>query len=193
MPGIVDPGVEIPAEATAIHGITTEYAREHGENVDKAAAGIVVALQAAWAAGMPVVGYNIAYDLTVLDRALYRAGLDGIGEIGPVIDPLVIDRSVDRYRRGKRTLTAACQHYDVRLDGAHDSTQDALAAARVAWRIAQRHPAIAALTLPELQDLQREAHWEWATHFQEYLRKKGTPEVIDTAWPIRRRPAAAST
>src|SRR5882762_6230863 len=27
---LIDPGVEIPAEATAIHGITTEYAREHG-------------------------------------------------------------------------------------------------------------------------------------------------------------------
>ena len=27
---LADPGVEIPAGAAAVHGITTEYAREHG-------------------------------------------------------------------------------------------------------------------------------------------------------------------
>ena len=138
---------------------------------------------------MPVVAYNASFDLTVLDCELRRHEFGGIGEIGPVIDPLVLDRYVDRYRRGSRKLVDACRFYGVRIDAAHDSTEDALAAARVAWRIAQKYPAIAAMSLPELQDIQREAHWEWATHFAAYLASKGTPEHIDTAWPIRRTPA----
>ena len=32
---LADPGVEIPAEATQVHGITTEYAREHSKPHDK--------------------------------------------------------------------------------------------------------------------------------------------------------------
>ena len=186
---LIDPGVEIPAEATAIHGISTAHAVEHGISLHLALPGIRDALQSAWAAGQPVVAFNASYDLTVLDCELRRHEFGGIGEIGPVIDPLVLDRYVDRYRRGSRKLVDACRFYGVRIDAAHDSTEDALAAARVAWRIAQRHPAIAAATLPELQDIQREAHWEWATHFAAYLASKGTPEHIDTAWPIRRTPA----
>ena len=30
---LADPGVEIPEQASAVHGITTEYAREHGRPV----------------------------------------------------------------------------------------------------------------------------------------------------------------
>ncbi|MBV7412916.1 3'-5' exonuclease, partial [Dermabacteraceae bacterium TAE3-ERU27] len=32
---LADPGVEIPAQASEIHGITTEYAREHGRPHDE--------------------------------------------------------------------------------------------------------------------------------------------------------------
>jgi len=29
---LANPGIDIPAEATAVHGITTEHAREHGQD-----------------------------------------------------------------------------------------------------------------------------------------------------------------
>ena len=185
MSWLINPGVEIPTEATAVHGITTEAAVERGANPVDACVEILEWLTQSWARDIPVIAYNASYDLTVLDQDLRRNGLAGIGEIGPVIDPLVLDRGLDRYRRGKRTLTAACEHYGVRLDGAHDSTADALAAARVAWRIAQRYPQVGAASLDELMELQAGMHLEWATHFQSYLRSQGKDEVIDTSWPLR--------
>jgi len=183
---LANPGIDIPAEATAVHGITTEHARAHGADPAAVADQVLTALLAAWAAGQPIVGYNIAFDLTVLDAELRRHGVcDGLPMVGPVIDPLVLDRGLDRYRRGKRTLGAACEHYGVRLDGAHDATADALAAARVAWRIAQRHPDVAALDLDALTALQTRMHLAWAENFQAHLASKGSTEIIDTAWPLR--------
>lgn len=41
---LVDPGVDIPAEATAVHGITTEHARSHGVKASYAVAEIREAL-----------------------------------------------------------------------------------------------------------------------------------------------------
>ena len=187
---LADPGIEIPAEATAVHGITTEHAREHGEDARRVAGGVAETLRMQWLAGRPVVIFNAPYDLTVLSCELDRYGLDPLGEIGPVIDPLVLDRVLDRFRRGKRTLVAACEHYRVKLDGAHDSTADAVAAARVAWRIGQVYPQVAEMTLPELHVYQEEAYADWAEHFEGYLRGKGSSEVIDRSWPVRRAAVA---
>ena len=45
-----------------------------------------------------------------------------------VIDPFVIDKHIDPYRKGKRTLTAVCEHHGVKQTDAHDATGDDLAA-----------------------------------------------------------------
>ncbi len=78
---LVDPGVEIPAEATAIHGITTEQARREGLPAMEAVPAIAGLAAELWRTGIPVVIYNAAYDLTVLDRELRRQGLPGL-EVG---------------------------------------------------------------------------------------------------------------
>jgi len=182
---LVDPGVAIPAAAAAIHGITTEHAHAAGGFPPVAAAQILAELNEAWTGGRPVVIYNASYDLTVLDRELRRhCGVNLDGVIGPVIDPFCIDKALDPYRKGKRTLTATCEHYGVKLTDAHSSTGDALAAARLAWRLAQLYPA-------ELGDLSKinalQAAWraEWAVNFADYLRRQGKPEHIDGSWPLR--------
>jgi DNA polymerase III subunit epsilon len=190
---LVDPGVEIPTEASDIHGVTTAQAQAHGQDPASAAAQILAELDEAWTGGHPVVIYNGSYDLTVLDRELRRhcgSNLDGV--IGPVIDPFVIDKHLDRYRKGKRTLIACCEHYKVTLGGAHDATQDALAAGRLAWRLAQVYP-------QQLGDLSLvnalQAAWraEWAVGFTDYLRRQGSDEIVDGDWPLRpyREPAVA--
>jgi DNA polymerase-3 subunit epsilon len=187
---LADPGVEIPAEATAVHGITTAFARQNGRTPQEVLAEIRAALVEAWDAGRPVVVFNAPYDISVLDRELHRHGLTPLPAIGPVIDPLVLDRHADRYRRGPRTLDALCAHYAIHRDGAHDATQDALAAARVAWRIAQRHPHLAAMDLQDLFALQVRARSTWAQEFETYLRSQGRHEVIDRSWPIRQETAS---
>lgn len=140
-----------------------------------------------------------AFDLTLLAAELARYGLpslaDRLGGVatGPVVDPLTIDRAVDRYRRGKRTLEAVCGVYGVRLEAAHDAGADALAAVQVARAIAARHPGVAALTPADLHAEQIRWHARWARDFQSYLRRQGTPDaVIDTAWPLRGLAAAGA-
>lgn len=193
---LIDPGVEIPAEAASIHGVTTEKARTEGRPAAEALTEIVKCLEVAWSAGYPVVGHNVGYDLTLLDHDLARHGLAGVAERGGpgfVVDTLALDRMVDRYRKGKRTLTAAAKHYDVRLDGAHNAGFDAVCSARIAWRIAELYPDQVQIPLDELMAAQAASHADWATEFQAYLRKNGQPDaVIDTAWPMRARAGVAA-
>lgn len=185
---LIDPGVEIPAEASAVHGISTEHARKYGEQPAKALSDIHNALIAGWARGIPVVAYNASYDLTVLDRELRRHGLPGLDVRGLVIDPLVLDRYVDKYRRGSRKLDAACKHYGVPLDNAHDATADALAAVGVARQILRKHPDLDAMGASYLMARQSAAHRSWAVGFEAYLAREGTPEHIDPSWPMRKMP-----
>ncbi|MEU2894540.1 3'-5' exonuclease [Streptomyces sp. NPDC088106] len=189
---LADPGVPIPADAVAVHGISTERATAEGRPADQVADAIAAVLTDHWKAGVPVVAYNAAFDLTLLSAELRRYGLpslrDRLGGIdpAPVIDPYTIDRAVDRYRRGKRNLEAVCAEYGVVLDSAHDATADALAAARLACAIADRHPKVAALGPAELHLRQIEWYAEWAADFQDFLRRKGdTAAVIDGTWPLR--------
>ncbi|MGH2899874.1 MAG: exonuclease domain-containing protein, partial [Solirubrobacteraceae bacterium] len=151
---LVDPGVEIPAEATAVHGISTERARAEGRPAPEAIEEICRALIAAPAG--PLVIFNARYDLTVLDRMLRRLGLGAVSDFGRwVVDPAVIDKWLDRYRKSyprgvtpeqaaergipsSRTLGGMCRHYGAELDQAHDAGADAVAAARLAFVIAAR-------------------------------------------------------
>lgn len=202
---LADPGIEIPVEATAIHGITTEHARRHGRPAADVAREISGLLADLVEEGKPIVIFNAPYDLTLLDRECRRHDEtdpvrgcptlhercedDGLDLY--VIDPLVLDRAMDPYRRGSgtRKLTYVCQQiYDITLsdEDAHGSTADALATARVAWRIAHRYPACGELGLDELQVKQAEWHREWAVNFGEWLERQGKTNDVDVSWPIRR-------
>ncbi len=186
---LIDPGCEIPEEAAAVHGITTEHAREHGEAPGPALNDISGALVRSARAGIPIVAFNAPYDLTVIDRETRRHDLDPFTEQFPhaatVIDPFVLDKHLDPYRRGKRTLTATCEHYGLRVDGAHNAAADAIAAARLAWKLAMVYPQLSAMTLPDLHELQVKAKAGQAASFQDYLHKQGKTEVIDGSWPIK--------
>jgi DNA polymerase-3 subunit epsilon len=184
---LIDPGVEIPAASTAFHGITTEQARAEGRAPADALTEIVRLLRTTWERGVPVVAFNGAYDFTVLDRELGRHLDSGFAATGPVVDPHIIDRALDR-RRGKRTLEETCRHYEVRLDGAHDATQDALAATRLAWRLARVYQAeVGAPSLSELHDKQVVWSQQWADSLNQYWRAQGKDNTMDGAWPVRPR------
>ncbi|MFF5138780.1 3'-5' exonuclease [Streptomyces sp. NPDC013157] len=189
---LADPGVEIPADAVAVHGISNERAAAEGRPADQVADALADVLTGYWKTGVPVVAYNATFDLTLLSAELRRHGLpslsDRLGGLdpAPVVDPYTIDRWVDRYRRGKRNLEAVCAEYGITLAAAHNASADALAAARLAGAIAERHPKIAALGPAELHRRQVEWYAEWAADFQQFLRRKGEADaVVDGAWPLR--------
>jgi len=187
---LLDPGVEIPAGASAVHGITTERARAEGRPPREAVEEIVATLAEQLRQGVPVVAFNARFDLTCLDREARRNGIASLADrVGGaagmlVVDPFVLDKQVDRYRKGKRTLGAVCAHYNVPLDEAHASHADALAAARVAWRLGQAFEELRALDLPTLHA--RQVAWaaEQAASFEDYLRRNGRDERIERAWPV---------
>lgn len=193
---LLNPGVEIPAAATAVHGITNERARAEGRPPAEAVGEIAALLADQLRAGTPIVAFNARFDLTCLEREARRHGtpslLDRVGAGGMlVVDPLVLDKQLDRFRRGRRTLTAVCEHYRVPLDDAHAAGADALAAARVAWRLGQ---AFAELRDIELRLLhQRQIGWaaEQAASLEAYFARSGTPKPVERAWPVVPEPAIA--
>lgn len=122
---------EIPQEAIDVHGMSNEWVAEHGRPREEVVREIVesiaerTALPAGWAK-VPLVGHNLAYDCTLLDREMRRLGIgrlsvgEGFGG-GPlalpnmpvtitmdrrtigafyVIDTMVLDKALDTYRPG---------------------------------------------------------------------------------------------
>ncbi|WBT09821.1 3'-5' exonuclease [Corynebacterium sp. SCR221107] len=180
---LADPGVDIPEEATRVHGITTEYARAHGRPHDEVLAETVSIIRKAWEDGLTLIVFNAAYDLTVV-RELSGDFL----VTGPVFDPYVIDKALDPYRRGKRTLSDQCQHYGVRIDNAHEATSDALAAARIAWVQAKKHYVtdIEEKSLNELMEYQAVEYFKSQTSLKSYLEGQGRDaSSVNTSWPLQ--------
>ncbi|MBX9470783.1 3'-5' exonuclease [Microcella sp.] len=183
---LADPGVEIPEGAAAVHGISTERARAEGRPAVEVVTEIVDELRAVLGRGTPLVVYNAPYDLTLLACEAARHGVAPLVDPAPVIDPLVIDKAVDRYRKGKRTLEAAAAHYSVALDGAHDAGVDAIAAGLVARAIAEQHAAVLPATLEELQTAQAAWHDQQASSFEDYMRtQRDHTFTVDRGWPVR--------
>ena len=178
---LADPGIEIPQEATNVHGITTEKARAEGRPHEEVLKDTVDAIKAAWEDGLTLIVYNAAFDLTVL-----RSLTGDFTVTGPVYDPYVIDRVSDKWRKGKRTLGAVCEHYGVELGNAHEATADALAAARVAWKqVRQHYPNLAQMDENELMEFQAVKWYEDRVAFKKYLEGKGRDASdVSTAWPL---------
>lgn len=187
---LIDPGVEIPSGAAAVHGITTEHARAHGCHPREALTEISEHLLGALEAGIPLVGFNVAFDLTLLEAELVRHELPTIasrlgGPIAPIIDPLVLDRGVDRYRRGKRTLTHLAAHYGVITGELHDAGEDVRATLGVLAAIGARYPEITAMALTELHTWQATKHREWAESFNAWRESRGMAGPGPSPhWPV---------
>ncbi|WP_156230657.1 3'-5' exonuclease [Corynebacterium occultum] len=178
---LADPGIEIPPETTAIHGISTEYAREHGRPHDEVLAESIQRIRAGWRDGLTLIVFNASYDLTILRSQSPEFTVDGL-----VYDPFVIDKLKDKYRKGKRTLTDLCAHYSVRLDTAHEATSDALAAARIAWKQIKMWPELAAMSAEELMEFQAVGYYEMQTDFKKYLEGRGRDTTtVNTSWPMQ--------
>lgn len=183
---LADPGVEIPEGAAAVHGISTERARDEGRPAVEVVAEVVADLRAVLERGTPLVVYNAPYDLTLLAHEAARHAVAPLVDPVPVVDPLVIDKAVDRYRKGKRTLEAAAAHYGVALDGAHDAGVDAIAAGLVARAIAEQHAAALPATLAELHAAQVVWHEQQASSFEDYMRtQRDHTFTADRGWPVR--------
>ena len=184
---LADPGVDIPEQAAAVHGVTTEMAREQGRSAPDVVREIGDTVGGYLASGLPVVAYNAVYDFSILHHEMVRYDIAPLSDPRPIIDPLVIDRAVDTYRKGKRTLGMAAAHYLVPLDDSHRADADAIAAGRVAQAILRQHEETLTGDAQWLHDQQIEWARAWAENYQKFRRGSGDPSFVASgAWPVRR-------
>lgn len=187
-----DPGVPIPAGATEVHGLTDAWVLEHGRPARIVVEEVARALAGTARLGLPLVIMNAPYDLTLLDRELRRHRGASLGQYlagAPllVVDPRVLDKHLDRYRKGRRTLGALCEHYGVDPGTAHDAAADATAAMELVRAIGTRYPErLGALSPAELHLRQAVWHAAQARGLQQWFSRSGSPELVDTSWPLRR-------
>ncbi len=180
---LADPGVPIPEEAAAVHGITTEHAREHGAPVRQVTYELASALGGLFADGVPVFAFNASYDFTVLARELERHELPPL-EPFPVVDPLVLNKQADKYHKGKRTLGVLTEEYGVELKDAHTSAADCLATERLGAAMARKFPQ---LVMPAGRLHEQQVQWakEQAADLQAYFQRIGKQATVSGDWPVR--------
>lgn len=178
----INPGVPV-GDSVKIHGITDEMAATYKEP-GVSLSGIRVALEDVAANRVPIVGHNLAYDLTALDREMRRhlgvALPDGL----LLLDTLILFRRFDLSTGGRRLGQLASQH-GITFP-AHDATADALASLRLLHVLARDNDLLPLVPVADLQPLQ--AKWHHAQ--QKAARYKRiangqSGDGFDTDWPIR--------
>lgn len=188
---LVNPGIPVPPAATEVHGLTDDHLQRNGRWPAPVMEELGRSLAEQCLAGRPLVVMNAPFDLTILDRELRRHRASSLGRYLEnaslcVLDPRVLDKHLDRYRKGRRTLTDLCAQYGVELDGAHDAAADATAALEVVRAVARRFAGrLERLSPAELHTLQAVWHAAQARGLQAWFTRNGTPETVDPAWPLR--------
>ena len=177
---LANPGIDIPQSASDVHGITTEYAQQHGRPHDEVLAETIAGIRKGWEQGATLVVYNAPYDLSVLQALDPSFTVDGL-----VVDPLVIYKAKEPYAKGKKTLEVVSEKFGVSLDSAHEATADAVAAARVAWKMTRAYPDLLQMTGDDLMHAQAKWHYEAQTSLQEYFDRVGKQAQVSTTWPLQ--------
>lgn len=230
---LLDPGTDIPPEAAEIHGWTREQILDKVGGEDRAIRSTPNPVGTGWnrmqmtvegalgeisghlalamhtdIPGVPVVAANASYDFTLLETELDRHDLPTLtsrpGGIRGVVDPMVIDKAFDPYRKVNRDggcqggrygcggcgatdkkLGSLCQHYGIPLEHAHDAAADAVAAVMLAARFADLWPELGRWRLPTLYDHQIAWRREQADSLRAHFDRQGTEhDGVDPGWPL---------
>lgn len=183
---LIDPGIEVPEEAAAVHGFTTEYLQEYGELPEEALREIIRVFRKSW--DIPWSCFNMNFDLSILDAEFKRHGIsDTFGSAVSTQKPdlwdgLVIDRAQDKYRKGKRKLENMAATYGIPFDpeAAHKADYDVEVTAKVTRAIIEKYG---------VPTTAQQTAWyeEWRSHLEEYFRKTDPDAVVERGWPLRER------
>jgi DNA polymerase-3 subunit epsilon len=195
---LINPGVPIHEEASAVHGVTDAMVQADGRDPKEALDEIARLLADAITWGMPIVAFNQSFDWTILHNDLVRNGLHTVYErikAGPLplLDPHVIDKQCDRYVKGTgmRKLNPTAERYGVALEDWHTAEADALAALLITEAQFARYPQLNTMGPQQLFAAQKSWRAEQQAGLQQWFRTKATAEqggdpnkVIDGSWPL---------
>jgi len=180
---LVNPGIPIPEGASAVHGVYDKDVVKAAKP-EEAIRDIIGVIEWCNQFNVPVAGFNLAYDLTLL---YYEAVRYGFTPVIPdmVIDGYIIDKRIDPYRKGKRTLVAQAATYGIEFDGAaHDAEADAVVSGKLIYRLLE-DPYIKTLRLDKLHELQKSWAKEQAAGLQAYFRRTDPKAVVNGDWPLK--------
>lgn len=183
---IIDPGIDIPDIPAQIHGITTSRAITEGVQPADALQVVADLIHAATAAQQPIVIYNATFDLPLLITECHRHGVE-LFPFAAILDPLVIDKALDRFRKGSRKLVDVAKHYGVELtaEDAHGACADATASGRVMREIVKQYPQIGDMDLGWLWLRQARLHEQQRASFVDHMRTTKNPDFEKpVGWPI---------
>lgn len=182
---LINPEVDIPEGASDVHGITNEIAQRDGMPIKVGLESIAHHLNIWGERGLPIVVYNAAFDLTLLRNEFERNNIECTNRFDLVIDPYVLDKALDKYRKGKRTLEIVGKHYGITLENAHTADADSMASVRIAREIGKQYKIN--VDPKEVHEKQIEFKKEQSESLQDYFRKKdNNPElIINSEWPYQ--------
>ncbi len=141
---LVNPGITVPEEARAVHGITNEEL-QGAPDFAAVLPQILELMQ-----GKLPVAYNADFDRQFLKAELERAALEGMtaGDMPPAarddivwVDPLVWAREILK-ELSSRKLSDVTAHLGIPLERAHRAAGDAEATGRVLLALASQMPRI---------------------------------------------------
>jgi DNA polymerase-3 subunit epsilon len=179
---IVDPECEIPAGASAVHGITAD--RVVGKRKAREVIPRLVSLfeDGGAAHGLPLVIFNVPYDWPLLHHEARRHGL-AVEARPMLLDPLLLDRTFDKYRKGSRKLSAVAANYRIKLENAHQAKADAMASALILFAMARKYPDLRKMTLADLQMFQANSFEVWKKGINSYWESKNKTDRVEGSWP----------
>lgn len=189
---VIDPGCEVPKEASDVHGMTTGWVREHGRKDVKVAIGEIHETLAEYGnAGYVVCGFNHSFDLAILEAENKRSypgeTWRRFGEKVRYIDPCIFSRVFDKYVKGGHQLITVAKRNGIEIeeDRLHAADYDVEVTEKLvpimlnrAWK---ELPDVRGDLTPDqfvtrLQDWQAIAKSTWAHDLTEYFRKQGKTE-----------------
>lgn len=188
---MVNIGQDIPEAATKIHGITNEMMIEQGLPAVQVLGEINMLIHEFVAKGAMIVAYNAPYDLTLLRQDTLRSGTNPTPALsaGCVLDPLVIDKQTDKYRKGKRNLSATAEFFGIDSAGAHGALADVIMTMRVAYKLAGKYEKLR-VEPSVIHGWQKQWRETQSLDYQTYLRKSKPDAIVDGSWPIEPERAA---
>lgn len=203
---ILDPGVEIPEEAAAVHGMSTEWVRKHGrKDVSAAVEEIANGLADYAGRGFVIAGYNHAFDLSMLNSELERYFGEGLATSrefreARYIDPAIFSRVFDKYVKGGHQLITVAKRNGIEIeeDRLHAADYDVEVTEKLvkvmlnrAWRELSdlREGCTPDEFVTKLQEWQKEQKALWADHLTVYFAEQGKTEedgskiIVSGAFP----------
>lgn len=138
------------------------------------------------------VAFNAVFDLSILNSEFKRYGVtdtfgDFVRDKAKLFDPIVVSRSVDKYKKGGHRLETVAKRYGIEFneEDAHSAVYDVQKTAEVAVKFAKIHG------IPSKAEHQR-MHREWAEGLTSYFESIGKKDektgeiiVVESDWPLR--------